>query len=97
MLDFLGKIYDDAIKEVDNSPENLVPSTDKAMDAKAKLWLTIVDVLRDLSDTERYDVASTTLSVLKHIVVTSAVELRDATDVALDAMVMVVMGKTEGE
>ena len=61
-------------------------SSEKAREAKAVLWSTIATVLKELSDDDRFDVASGTVNVLKPIVVMSAVGVRDIVDKQLDTL-----------
>ena len=89
MENFFENIYDMATMEAKKSGEELVRSSESAMDAKATLWKAIADILRDLDDTARFDVASGTISILKTVAVASAVGVREAADDALDVMASV--------
>lgn len=87
MENIFAKIYDSATMEANKSGEELESSSETAKEAKAVIWATIAAALRDLSDDDRFDVASGTINILKPIMVMSAVGVRDAVDYQLDVLV----------
>ena len=91
MGNIFADAYDDATRaireeEKNGKPVELENSNEAAREAKNRLWAEIANVMRDLSDEDRFDVASGTLNVLKSIAVTSATGLRQITDKQLDLL-----------
>lgn len=89
MGNIFSDAYDDATREIreeekNGKPVELEDSSETAKEAKNRLWAEIANVMRDLSDEDRFDVANGTLNVLKPIAVTSAVGLRQIADNQLD-------------
>lgn len=91
MGNIFADAYDDATREIreeekNGKPVELESSNEAAKEAKNRLWAEIANVMRDLSDNDRFDVANGTLNVLKIIAVTSAAGLRQITDDQLDLL-----------
>lgn len=85
MGNIFADAYDDATRAISEEEKNGKPvelenSNEAAREAKNRLWAEIANVMWDLSDDDRFDVASGTLNVLKIIAVTSAAGLRQITD-----------------
>ena len=87
----MSNIFDDIMREAEEQctgeSEVLESSSGNAREAKAVIWATIAAALRDLSDDDRFDVASGTINILKPIMVMSAVGVRDVVDHQLDVLV----------
>ena len=91
MGNIFADAYDDATREIreeekKGKPVELEDSNEAAKEAKNRLWAEIANVMRDLSDKDRFDVANGTLNVLKIIVVASAAGLRQIADEHLDLL-----------
>ena len=99
----MSNIFDDIMREAEaeckDEPCELESSSGNAMEAKAVIWATIAAALRDLSDDDRFDVASGTVNILKPIMVMSAVGVRDVVDEQLDILVNIeeLAKESEGE
>ena len=87
MENIFENLYDMATMEANKSGEELESSSEAAKEAKAVILATIAAALRDLSDDDRFDVASGTLNILKPIALMSAVGVRDIVDAQLDTLV----------
>lgn len=87
MSNIFDKIMREAEAECKDESSELESSSGNAKEAKAVIWATIAAALRDLSDDDRFDVASGTINVLKPIMVMSAVGVRDVVDYQLDVLV----------
>ena len=93
-------IYDEAYTEaMRDSGENKVrrDSTPAAQKAKDKLWHEFAVIVRDLSDDERGDVATSTVSVMKNFTVMCAIGFRDMADKMLDTLEALDKGAVEDE
>lgn len=93
-------IYDEAYTEaMRDSGENKVrcESTPAAQKAKDKLWHEFAVIVRDLSDDERGDVATSTVNVLKNFTVMCAVGFRNLADMMLDTLEASDKGEVEDE
>lgn len=93
-------IYDEAYTEaMRDSGENKVrrDSTPAAQKAKDKLWREFAIIVRDLSDDERGDVATSTVNVMKNFTVMCAIGFRDMADKMLDTLEALDKGAVEDE
>lgn len=77
--------YDDAKRDGSREMTHH-DSTPAAMKAKDKLWREFAIIVRDLSDDERGDVATSTLNIMKSFTVMCAIGLRDMADKMLDTL-----------
>ena len=77
--------YDDA-KRDSNGETIRHDITPAAMKAKDKLWREFAIIVRDLSDDERGDVATSTVNIMKSFTVMCAIGLRDMADKMLDTL-----------
>lgn len=93
-------IYDEAYTEaMRDSGENKVrrDSTPAAQKAKDKLWREFAIIVRNLSDDERGDVATSTVNVMKNFTVMCAIGFRDMADKMLDTLEALDKGAVEDE
>ena len=88
--------YDDAKRDSDGETIRH-DSTPAAMKAKDKLWREFAIIVRDLSDDERGDVATSTVNIMKSFTVMCAVGLRDMADKMLDTLEALDKGAVEDE
>lgn len=88
--------YDDAKRDSDGETIRH-DSTPAAMKAKDKLWREFAIIVRDLSDDERGDVATSTVNIMKSFTVMCAVGLRDMADMMLDTLERIDKGAAKEE
>lgn len=88
--------YDNAKRDSDGETTRH-DSTPAAMKAKYKLWREFAIIVRDLSDDERGDVATSTVNVMKSFTVMCAIGFRDMADKMLDTLEALDKGAVEDE
>lgn len=89
--------YDDAKRDSGGeiTRHDSTPATQKAKD---KLWHEFAIIVRDLSDDERGDVATSTVNIMKScFTVMCALGLRDMADMMLDTLERINKGAVEDE
>lgn len=88
--------YDDAKRDSDGEMTRC-DSTPAAQKAKDKLWHEFAIIVRDLSDDERGDVATSTVNIMKSFTVMCALGLRDMADMMLDTLERINKGAAREE
>lgn len=88
--------YDDAKRDSDGEMTRC-DSTPAAQKAKDKLWHEFAIIVRDLSDDERGDVATSTVNIMKSFTVMCALGLRDMADMMLNTLERIDKGAAREE